>query len=174
MKPVLQISIFFLLITSQLYSQLKYEGAVDSRYKTFQLDDGSLKYVKYNKKEEKVQIYKLNDSLWKTIKLPLPNNHLLEEIKHISIKTINDDDHLELIYSCVIYDMENENIVEDGIEILQFTLNIINENGEIILKVPNSNEMEIIESNGKKKLLVYKHIGQHFSSKDQTLVYSLK
>lgn len=162
------------LISTQLYSQIEYEGTIDSKFKTFLLDDGSLKYVKYNKKEEKILIYNLNNSLWKTVKLPLPQFHLLDEIKHISIKTLNNDNQVELIYTCIIYDLHNEDIVEDGIEILEFTLNIINENGETLLKVSNSNEIEIIESGGKKKLLIYKHVGEHFSGKDKTLVYSLK
>lgn len=67
----------------------------------------------------------------------------------------------------------NYDNIEDEFEMIEFTLNIINEKGEVILKIPNSNEMEIIDSNGQKKLLIYKHYGEHFNAKDETIIYSL-
>lgn len=90
-----------MLCSSQSFAQLKYEGTIDSKYKTLQLEDGSFKYIKYNKKENIVMVHNLDNSLWRTIKLPLPKYHLLDEIKHISTHTFNNDDFVELIYSCV-------------------------------------------------------------------------
>lgn len=162
-----------LFLSGYLHAQLKYEGAIDSRYKTIQLDDGTFKYVKYNQKEQKVLIYNLDNSLWRTIKLPLPKFHLLDEIKHISQHTFNKDDKVELVYSCVVYNIsDNVETSETEDFKVNFTLNIINESGEEILKVNDSNEMEIIESHGQKKLLIYKHVGKHFFEKDETLIYS--
>ncbi|MDF1546734.1 MAG: hypothetical protein P1P88_02855 [Bacteroidales bacterium] len=161
------------LISSQLHAQLKYEGTIDARYKTIQLDDGSFKYVKYNQKEQKVFIYNLDNTIWRTIKLPLPKDHLLDEIKHISQHAFNKDDEVELVYSCVVYHISDniEDTEKDNV-IVRFTLNIINESGEQLLKVHDSNEMEIIDSQGQKKLLIYKHLGKHFNGKDETLIYS--
>lgn len=173
MKTQSVILALVIFLSTYAHAQLKYEGTVDSRYKTIQLDDGTFKYVKYNQKEQKVLIFNLDNSLWRTIKLPLPKHHLLDEIKYISQHTFNDDDLVELVYSCVVYEANNyfESSDEDNLTI-EFTLNIISESGEYILKVQNSNEMEIINSNGQKKLLIYKHLGEHFNGKDETLIYS--
>jgi hypothetical protein len=81
---------------------------------------------------------------------------------------------MELVYSCIEYDTTSE--LEDSkfsyVEI-NFTLNIINEDGDLILKVPDSNDIRILESNGIRKLLVYKHVGQGFKKAGQIEVYSL-
>lgn len=173
MKTLSIITGLILFISLNLHAQLKYEGKIDSRYKTIQLDDDTYKYLKYNKEDKKVLIYNLDNSLWRTINLPLPENHLLDEIKDISVHTFNDDNFVELIYSCVVYNVpENIESPENGYVQIKFTLNIINEEGELILTVPDSNEMEIIEAEGEKKLLIYKHVGKHFSNEEETIIYS--
>lgn len=174
MKTKISIIIFFLIISSVGYAQLNYEGVVDSRYKSVQLEDGQFKYLKYNKKSQELLIFNLDNSLWKTVKLPLPKNHILDEIKHISQTTFNKDELVEVVYSCVEYshnqDYEDPN--KPFVDII-FTLNIINEKGEHILKVDDSSEMELIDSDGQEKLLIYKHIGKGFNAHEQTIIYSL-
>lgn len=174
MKTKILISLIFLFLSSLGYAQINYEGTVDSKYKTVQLENGHSKYLKYNKELQKVLIYNLDNTLWKTVKLPLPEHHVLDEIKHISQYTFNKDELVEIVYSCVEYtpnpgyEDPNEPFVN-----IEFTLNIINEKGEHILKVRDSNEMEIINSEGQKKLLIYKHIGKDINAHDQTIIYSL-
>ena len=173
MKTIKLIFVLFVFFSINTSAQLKFEGEVDSRYKTYQLDDGSFKYVIYDKKQEVLTIFNLDNTIWRTVKLPLPKYHVLDELKHISVHTFNDDDLVEIIYSCAIYGSNSE--YEDpmqGFYTVEFTLNIINENGEHLLKVPDSNEMKILDSNGEKKLIVYKHIGKGFDAKDKTLIYS--
>jgi hypothetical protein len=161
------------LLTSVGVAQLKYEGSVKSIYKTIQLDDGSFKYMKYNKENNEVLIYSLDKSLWRTVKLPLPKHHELDEIKHLSIYTFNKDEYVELVYSCAVYSIQ-DNLEDPEKDILNvhFTINIINELGEKILIVPNSSEIEFIDSNGKKSLFIYKNVGKLFSDKNVTLIYS--
>jgi hypothetical protein len=43
----------------------------------------------------------------------------------------------------------------------------------LILKVPDSNDVEIQSKNGKRKLLTYKHIGKGMDNSGQKLVFSL-
>ncbi len=163
-----------ILIAMSSFSQLKQEKILNGKYKTLQLDNGEIKYIKYNKKEKTVFIYNIDNSVWKTIKLPLPKGHLLDEIKMISQTTFNNDKLIEIMYSCVVYDFsQNFEDTDDVTDKISFTLNLINEKGEVLLKVADSNNMEILESNGVKKLFVYKHIGQDFNTQDQTIVYSL-
>jgi hypothetical protein len=170
-KALIIVLLVFLSISS--FAQLKFEGEVDSKFKTYQIDDGSFKYVIYNKKEEVIKIFNMDNTLWRTVKIPLPKHHILDELKHISVNTFNDDDLVEIIYSCAIYSSNDE--YEDPNQdfyLVDFTLNIINEMGEHLLKVQDSNEMNLIDSNGEKKLIIYKHIGKGFDVKDKSLIYS--
>lgn len=173
MKTGTIITGLLLILSVNLSAQLKYEGTLDSRYKTIQIDDGAVRYIKYNKDEKKVLIYNLDNSLWRSINLPLPKNHFLDEIKNISSHTFNDDDFVEIVYSCVVYNVSDKiKSSNDDYIIVEFTLNIISESGESILKIPGSNEMEIIETEEEKKLLIYKHIGKHFGNDAETIIYS--
>jgi hypothetical protein len=169
------ISIGILFLASTSFAQLVQDETVEGRFKTFQLDNGEAKYLKYDKKAEIIKIYNLDQRIWKSIKLPLPKGHFLDEIKLISTKTFNNDELVEILYSCVVYDMEYNEIerVQSDEELIHFTLNMINENGKSLLKVEESNDYEIIESDGKQKLFVYKHIGSGLNSKSQTLMYSI-
>ena len=170
---IYSIIILLFFSSSSAFAQLKYEGFIDAKYKTVQLDDGSFKYVKYDKIKQEVSLVDLNNELWRTVKLPLPKNHHLDEVKSVSLHTFNSDDLVELVYSCVEYDSQLSEDPDDDIVLVNFTLNIINENGDLILKVQDSNEMEIIQTNNQSKLLIYKHIGRGFNEKDETLIYSL-
>ena len=168
------ISFGLLFMVSTGFAQLVQEEVVEGRFRTFQLENGEAKYLKYDKKDEIINIYNLDHTVWKTVKLPLPKGHLLDEIKLISSSTFNKDDLVEVLYSCVVYDIEyfdSEALYED--EYIHFTLNIINDKGDVLLKEENGNDYEIIESNGMKKLFVYKHLSKGFSSKSRTVVYSI-
>ena len=50
---------------------------------------------------------------------------------------------------------------------------IINESGQKLLSVPNSQSFNLTSSNGKNKLLIYKNIGRGFLDDNETLVYAL-
>lgn len=155
-------------------SQIIYEGTHDDNYKTFQLDNGEIFYAVYDKSAQSISIFDLDNSLWKTVSIPLPKGHFLDEIKLISQYVFNADSIVELAYSCVEYNTRYETEGSNGNYVdLQFTLNIISENGEMILKVPDSIDMKIVESKGVKKLLVYKHAEQGFNKSGQVEVYSL-
>jgi len=173
MKP-LKLLLGFMFIVSTSFAQLVQDEVVEGKFRTFQLDNGEVKYLKYDKKAEVINIYNLDHSVWKSVKLPLPKGHLLDEIKLISTKTFNTNESVEIMYSCVEFDIEYFDIdvpIDDYY--IHFTLNIIDENGNSLLKVEDSNDYEIIESNGNKKLLVYKHLSKGYRKDTQTLVYSI-
>ncbi|MCU4173975.1 hypothetical protein [Carboxylicivirga sp. N1Y90] len=173
----MKLNIFVLILIQMLmiesYGQLKYEGTMDSDYKTLTMEDGSMKYVIYNKREQTVNLHNLDKTLWKSVSLPLPRHHFLDEIKHISMHTLNKDNLLEIIYSCTIlthHDFDPNNEVE--FRKIDFTINVINEKGTVILKVPNSNDIKLINSDNNKKLLIYRHSSERIGHGDETLVYS--
>ncbi|RKZ99549.1 MAG: hypothetical protein DRQ42_07510 [Gammaproteobacteria bacterium] len=175
MKDKHFIFMLLLLLTHTLnFGQIIYEGTHDESFKTFQMDNGDIKYTKYNKSEQTVSVYNLDHSIWKTIHLPIPKEHTLDEIKSISQNVFNSDTLMELAYSCVEYHITNNLEGTNGNYVdIQFTLNIINEKGEMILKADNSNDLNIVESNGIRKLLIYKHVGQGFETSGQIEVYSI-
>lgn len=167
---------FFLLfcIAETSLAQIEYEGTINSKYKSIQLDDGSFKYVKYDKKKQTIFIFNMDNTLWRKVQLPLPENHQLDEVKNISQHIFNKNDEVEIVYSCVVYTPpKNYEDPSEGFGSMSFTLNVITEKGESLLKVDNSNEMEIIHTNKLSKMLVYRHIGQGYSSSDETLIYNL-
>ncbi|WP_421917887.1 hypothetical protein [Marinifilum sp.] len=174
MKTMIVTMIFLLILNIDGISQIKLEGTVNSKYKSIQMDDGTFRYAKYNGEKEAIYIYNLDNTIWRTINLPLPKNHHLDEVKLISQKVFNKDDLVEIVYSCVEHTVP-DNYEDPTVDFgqVKFTLNIINEMGESLLRVEDSNEMEIVKSKGGTKLLVYKHIGESFSGEDQTLIYNL-
>ena len=174
MKSKVIIILVFVLINITGYSQLIYEGTFNDKFKTIQLDNGEIKFLKYNKEEQLVYIYNLDQTEWKKVRIPLPEEHLLDEIKSVTQTTFNKDTLVEMVYSCVEYQrisrQENSEITDLKI---QFTLNIINEKGAMILKVPDSNDLEIFDKNGERSLLIYKHQVKGLDNLGQVLVYSL-
>jgi hypothetical protein len=168
-------SIGLLFLASTGYSQMVKDEVIEGRFRTFQLENGEAKYLKYDKKAEIINIYNLDHTVWKTVKLPLPKGHLLDEIKLVSTSTFNTDEAVEILYSCVVYDYIDieMGLAVDMDEYFHFTLNLINEKGDLLLKEENSNDYEIIESNGKRKLMIYKHVSEGFTTNSQTVVYSI-
>ncbi len=164
MKTLMIIILLDVIINITGYSQLIFEGTFNDRFKTIQMDN----------EEQLVYIYNLDHTAWKKVRVPLPEEHLLDEIKSVTQTTFNKDTMVELVYSCVEYQrissQENSDVKDLKIK---FTLNIINENGEMILKVPDSNDLEIVDKNGKRSLLIYKHMGKGLDNLGQILVYSL-
>ena len=163
-----------LLISFHSYSQLEFEGVIKSEFKTIQLENGEIKFYKFDTKAQKINFYDLDNSPWKSIHIPLENNHFFEEIKMISQNTINPDQEIEIVYTCLTY---NYNAIEEDPEpennAVQFTLNIINESGQKLLSVQNSHEMKLTSANGKNKLLIFKNGGKSFRNSSEILVYAL-
>ncbi|MBS2212657.1 hypothetical protein KEM09_14660 [Carboxylicivirga mesophila] len=173
MKLTIMVFGLIQVLMIESYGQLKYEGTIDSDYKTVTLEDGSVKYVIYNKREQTVNLHNVDKTLWKSINLSLPRHHFLDEIKHISLHTLNKDDLLEIIYSCTVLASHDDiDTPEDEFRKIDSTINVINEQGAVLLKVPNSNDIKLIDTGGKKKLLVYRHSSERIGHGDETLVYS--
>lgn len=162
-----------MLIEVKIDAQLNFTGKFDPRLKTIQLDDGNYKFYRYDKLEKTVLLRNLDNTVWKSIKLPIPEDHLLSKIHQISVNLFNSDDKIEIVYSSLVYHprKDPEDPLEGEVE-KEITLNIINENGHKILEIKNSNDFEILDTNQGKKLLIYKHQGNKRKDKPETLVYT--
>lgn len=169
------IGIIFML-SSISYSQVKYQGTISTGIKIFYLDDGSVKYIKYNKKTEELSIFNLDTTLWKTVKLQIPEDEVFDEIKHISLNIFNNDDSVELIYTTIYYSMsfDIEDPEEDYLD-ANFTLHVICESGDSILTVKDGYDIDILSIEDQKKLLVYKRYESwQYGLKEETSIYSIE
>ena len=168
------ISLGLVLIVSTGFTQLIQENVIDEKVKILQLDNGENKYIKYQGKEKDLNILNLDQSIWKTVELPLLKGHFLDEVKSISTNIFNNDSLVEILYTSVeydySYDYENPFYPNDFIT---FALNIINEKGEVLLREEKINDYEIIESDWNKKLFVYKNPDKEFNKKTQTVIYAI-
>ncbi len=174
MKSIIIVLGLIFLFSFQSFSQLELEGVINSKFKTAQLEDGEIKYYNFDSNTSEIKIYNLDNSLWRSIKIPLESNHFFEEILMISQNTINPDKGIEIAYTCLKY---NYNPIEEDPESennsVQFTLNIINESGQKLLSVPNSRQLKLTTTNGKSKLLIFKSGGKSFRDGSEILVYAL-
>ncbi|RCW39076.1 MULTISPECIES: hypothetical protein [Marinilabiliaceae] len=173
MKVKQFILLLAIISSTDVFSQIKYKNTLSEIYETFQMEDGAIKYVRYNKPGKKILIYDLDQTLWREVSLPLPKGHTLEEIKHVSVDKFNNDTLVEVIYSCVHY--SNLDSFEDPEKLSNsatYTLNIVNETGESLLKVPNSNSLKIFETQKDKNMLIFRHSQDGFIGKDETLIFS--
>ncbi len=163
------------LITSFCHGQLQFEGEISSLHKTLELENGEIKILKYNSKDKTLFIYNTDQSLWKKIILPLPKFHLLDEVKHISTGVLNNDEKLEIIYSCLEYITPDEyDDVSFEHEFIDYTLNIINEDGQILLICKGSKDFKLINTQSSRKLLIYQNYFEDNLRKTKTLIYKIK
>jgi hypothetical protein len=155
------------------FSQIQYEGRHDDGLKSFQLDNGEMKYARYHKAEQAITIYNLDHSEWKTVLLPIPKGQVFDEIKSISANVFNTDTLIELAYACVEYRYNYDiEVSSDNVDI-RYTLSIVNEEGQKVFEAANGTDMEIIDSNNTRKLLVYKQIENGRELEKSIDVYAL-
>lgn len=156
------------------FSELLKENSIDGRDKIMELDSGENKYINYNEKEQSLNILNLDQSVWKTVKLQLPKGHFLDEVKLISTNVFNNDYLLEVLYTSMVYDysINNENPAENE-KFITKTLNVINENGEVLLKEEKIKDYTITKIDKNKKLFVYRNVGDGFNKKTETLIYNI-
>ncbi|RLD85587.1 MAG: hypothetical protein DRJ07_02695 [Bacteroidetes bacterium] len=174
MKKLIFTISLLVIVSIAGFSQLKLEGSHNANLKTIMLKKGVVKYLMKIPNENQIVIYNLDHTVWKMISLSVPKNHKLDEIKHVSVNTLNKDQFVEIIYTCYAYE------IKDDIEVAEFgytkfipTLNVINELGEVLLKIEHSSEFKIVEANGSKKLLVYQYKGDDFTAQNKTLIYNI-
>lgn len=172
LKSLLAI-VAFLALQISVHAQIKFEGSLDEKTHSIRLDNGELKYASYDKAEKAIVLYNSDDSQLKSVSLDLPRNLYFDELKSISVNVFNDDASIELAYTCLEYQSSNELEATTNYMNVQSTLFVINEEGTKVLEVKNSNDMQVVDSNGEMKLWVYRQVDPGNYSKDQIDIYSL-
>lgn len=176
MKKVFILIQTFIFFSTLLYSQIEYEGTLNSMVKTIQLNDGVIRYYTIDSKENVLTIFNLDKSVWKSISLTVPKGEFVDEIKLISQDVFNGNPQMEIVYTTVWYDLNNDSYEAGDGEIAPPNYNffLIDETGNKLLEVKGGSEFKIMESKGKKKLLVFKNDGtSDFWSNGHTDVFAL-
>ena len=163
----------FLALQISVHAQINYEGSFDEKTHSILLDNGEIKYASYDKEEDAIVLYHSDDSHWKSVPLNLNRNLYFDELKSISVNVFNEDDLIELAYTCVEYQISNQlEATNTYVDVLS-TLFVINEEGTLVLEVKNGSDMKFVDSDGDMKLWVYKQAGQGKNNKEHIDVYSL-
>jgi len=176
MKKVVILIPIFIFFSTLLYSQIEYEGTLNSMVKTIQLNDGVIRYYTVDSKKNVLTIFNLDKSVWKSIGLTVPKGEIIDEIKLISQDVFNDNPQVEIAYTTVWYDLNDDRYEAGDGEIAPPNYNffLIDETGNKLLEVDGGNEFKIMESKGKRKLLVFKDDdAADFRSNGHTDVFAL-
>lgn len=165
--------IAFLALQISVHAQIKFEGSHDEGVQSILLDKGEIKYATYDKDKKAIVLYSSDFTQWKTVSLDLPRGLHFDELKSISKDVFNDDALIELAFTCVEYRSSNElEATTNYVDVLS-TIYVINEEGTMVLELKDSNDLKIVDSNGTRKLWVYKQGRQDSDRSDNIDVYSL-
>jgi len=165
---ILQLIAFSILIG---HTQIQYEGKHDASLKVFLTEDGVLKFYKINTQKKQLMIFNEDNTLWRTVDLKTPKGHLINDVELLDISSTGSDEEMKILYTCYYsgtYTMED---VSEHFSKLIFTLNIIDENGDFLLQIPEAREYRLLSANGNNKLLVYKTERNGFKSNGYFDIY---
>nr|NQU90293.1 hypothetical protein [Bacteroidota bacterium] len=171
MKKFLIITQILLFSVAIGFAQISYEGKLDANMNIFQLKDGTLKFYKVDPEKKKLLVFNADNSLWRSIDLLIPKGHFIDGIAIINTASIENENQLYIVFRCYpqrIYPTEE---ISDFFSKQIFTVNVIDENGNFLLKIPQTNEYRLLSVNGNNKLLVYKTENMGFKSKSHIEIY---
>ena len=132
------------------------------------LEKSGDKYFAMDNINNRCLLYNMDHTEFRTVSLTLPQDYYMYNIQHVSQHTFNQDDLIELAYTCSKY-----NLLESSYY-YSYETRIISENGTEILKIPGAGHTEVFETeNEGRKLLVYIYDFSVLPATTQTRVYSL-
>lgn len=174
MKKLISTMILIALAFTTNFAQINFEGSHNASLKAISFEGETVKYILKAPGEDKIVIYNEDHTVWKRINLSIPKDHKLDEIKHISINTLNKDQYVEVIYTSYLFTTKDDiEVAEHGYFTTIPRLYVINELGEILLEVNYSDEFKIIEVHEARKLLVYQKRDDDFIAQNKTLIYNI-
>lgn len=153
------------------YAQLSYEGKLDANMNIFQLKDGTIKFHKVDSGQKKLLVFNADNSLWKSIDLHIPEGHFIDDLKIIINAPIKNKNQFNVLFTCYYFENYPLEDVTKGFASQVFTLNVIDENGNFLLKIADASEYKLLSVNGNNKLLVYKTENMGFENKGHIEIY---
>ncbi len=144
MKTSILCLLGFVLNLSLMSGQISLEGSYDGSVERVYLEFSGEKYFYLDAESKQVKLYHSDHSPWKTIDLPCPEEAVIWFIDHLSEGKINSDSKVEIMYSFYIENGNDQTYEE----------RIINEDGSILLSIPNGYFVEFSEIAGAENKLV--------------------
>jgi len=146
MKSSILWLLVFVLKFSFISGQISLESTYDGMVERVNLQFSGEKYYYLDYESKQVKLFNSDHSPWKTIDLPCPEGAVIWFIDHLSEAKINSDSKLEIIYSFYIENGDDATYEE----------RIVNDEGTILLSIPNGYFVEFSEMPGlENKLVTY-------------------
>lgn len=160
--------IFLSLLNGRLLNaQIEFERNYTNSIYYTDLSEGEEKLFLMDVPFGECRIYNLDHSLYRTIKITLPANHWLYDIAHVTRYLFNDDESIELLYMAYEY-------FETETPYYQYMVGVVNESGASLLSVPQGTYYEVVEVEGKNKLLIWLYDNSIWPYFKGTNIYNLK
>jgi len=170
MKNIILI-IAAVLISTISYSQINLENTFVAGQNLTEISDGDYKYFTVNEKKQLVTVYNLDNTIFKTVKLAIPEDAFLDEILNVSSSKINENSNVEVAYT-VYYETSDdefdyiENTVYEHTDLI-----IIDESGAELLKVKEGKSIKF-SGNSESLMLISAYNNDNLYQTYKTYVYS--
>jgi len=168
MKTII-ITILICSVSFFLHAQPILDNVYSVSANIAELEKSGYKYYTMDVSLKQCQIYNLDHSVFKTFNLTLPTGYDLYDIQQVSEHLFNDDDLVEIVAISYHY-----NETETGWWYYTYETIVVNENGQVILKVPGAGHTEVVDlGEDGKKFLVWIYDNSVYPYIIHTNVYDL-
>lgn len=151
-------------------AQISYEGKQDADLMVFQLDDGTLQFIKLDSKLNKLLVYNADNALSNTIDLNIPKGHLIDDITLLNIRSSN---RYNILYTCFYIDQKPIEDFADQFPDQEYMVNVLDMEGNYIMQIPNTRGYKILSTDNSNKLLVYRTERKGFKTNRFVEIYAL-
>lgn len=144
--------ILSLILISTVYlvnAQITLENSYAYSASVSEVNDEDYFYYLMDVDLSQCRIYTKSHELLKTIDLSIPEGYYLSDIKFVGKGIFNSDDLIELLY---IYE---KYVPTDAGYYYQYGLSVVNEDGTVLLSLPNGGWAEVKNVANENKLLAY-------------------
>lgn len=162
-----------IFLSINAYSQSQHTSKLQSNLKILKVDDSNYKYYGFNAKNNILNLYNLDNSLWKSITLNIPEDAFLDEILDVSTGKLNQNPDVEVVYTIYseTYSDDFEYVESEVYE--NYDLVIMNESGKELLSVNGGRSFQLIDDlHTGKTILVDVYNKSNFCTKRELLAYS--
>lgn len=166
MKQLAFIILVFVFYALPSPAQISYEHTytgVSAAY--IKLPVAGYKYYVMDVANSQCRLYNNDHSLWKTINLSVPVNYYLCDIQFVTEDLFNTDNMIEMLYVSYNYNTT--------LKYYTYDTRVVNENGTVLLSMPNAGYSYIYPAETGSKLLIWIYDFSVFPETVNTMVYSI-
>lgn len=172
MKNIILI-IAAVLISTISYSQINLENTFVAGQNLTEISDGDYKYFTVDEKDKLVTVYNLDNTVFKTVKLVIPEDAFLDEILNVLSSNINENSSIEIAYT-IYYETSDDDFDYIESTVYEHTdLIIVDESGAELLKVKEGKSIKFLDNSESGNLiLISAYNTDNFYQTYKTYVYS--